>query len=91
MLINTSFVSTLAHNETFYEFFVRLHGKRNTCLALWKHHVNLLLQSFRRFDCVNSIISIDEHPSLCDVLCLPLKTYLVLFTFKDKTSKSPKL
>ena len=31
-----------------FEFFVRLHGEYNyTSLALWKHHVNLLLQSFR--------------------------------------------
>ena len=28
------------------EFLVRLHGEYNTSLALWKHHVNLLLQSF---------------------------------------------
>ena len=29
-------------------FLVRLHSEYNiyTCLALWKHHVNLLLQSF---------------------------------------------
>ena len=32
-----------------FKFLVRLHGEYNicTCLALWKHHVNLLLQSFR--------------------------------------------
>ena len=33
-----------------FEFFVRLHGEYNyTSLALWKHHVNLLLQSFRLY------------------------------------------
>ena len=30
-----------------YKFPVRLHGEYNSSLALWKHHVNLLLQSFR--------------------------------------------
>ena len=29
------------------KFFVCLHGECNTSLALWKHHVRLLLQSFR--------------------------------------------
>ena len=29
------------------KFLVRLHGEYNPNLALWKHHVNLLLQSFR--------------------------------------------
>ena len=30
-----------------FKFLLRLHGEYNTSLALWKHHVNLLLQSFR--------------------------------------------
>ena len=30
-----------------FKFVVRLHSEYNTILALWKHHVNLLLQSFR--------------------------------------------
>ena len=30
-----------------YKFFVRLHGEYNASLALWKHHVSLLLPSFR--------------------------------------------
>ena len=29
------------------KFLVHLHGEYNTNLALWKHHENLLLQSFR--------------------------------------------
>ena len=33
--------------DTNYKFLVRLHGEYNTSLALWKNHVNLLLQSFR--------------------------------------------
>ena len=37
-------------NNVFYKFLVRLHqlhDEYNTSLDLWKHHVNLLLQSFR--------------------------------------------
>ena len=30
-----------------FKFLVRLHGECNTSLALWKHHVNLSLQSVR--------------------------------------------
>ena len=30
-----------------FKLFVCLHGEYNTSLDLWKHHVNLLLQSFR--------------------------------------------
>ena len=30
-----------------FKFLVSLHGEYNTSLALWKHHVNLSLQSFR--------------------------------------------
>ena len=29
------------------KFLVRLHGEYSTSLALWKHHVNLLSQSFQ--------------------------------------------
>ena len=39
----------------------------HTCLALWKHHVNLLLQSFRSVSSdLHSIISTDEDPSLIE-------------------------
>ena len=34
-------------DDCYSKFIVRLHGEYNTSLALWKHHVNLLLQRFR--------------------------------------------
>ena len=34
------------NKPNFNKFPVRLHGEYNTSLAFWKHHVNLLLQSF---------------------------------------------
>ena len=52
------------------KFLARLHGGYNTSLALWKYHVNLLLQSFR-FESSDLhqifqifIFSTDEDPSL---------------------------
>ena len=49
-----------------YNFLARLHGEYNTSLALWKHHVNLLLESFRSVssDLYEHYISTDEDPSL---------------------------
>ena len=45
----------------FNKFLVRLHGEY-TCLALWKHHVNLLLQSFQIVVLLLLFISNDEDP-----------------------------
>ena len=34
----------IASDSRVNKFLVRLHDEYNTSLALWKHHVNLLLQ-----------------------------------------------
>ena len=43
----------IASDSRVNNFLVRLHGEYNTSLALWKHHVNFLLQvklSIRKLD-----------------------------------------
>ena len=46
--------------------FSPVEQQASTSLTLWKHHVNLLLRSFRSVssDFVNIIVSTDEEPSL---------------------------
>ena len=41
------FFNEMSDNLINDKFLVCLHGEQYTCLALRKHHVNLLLQSFR--------------------------------------------
>ena len=51
MLDRLKFVT--ASDSRVSKFLVRLYGEYNTSLALWKHHVNLLLQiklSIRKLD-----------------------------------------
>ena len=50
-----------------YKILVRFHGQYNnyTCSALWKQHVNLLLQTFRSRKLGSSLVlKNDEDPSL---------------------------
>ena len=50
----------LLRNQNISSLIVRLHGEYKTNLALWKHHVNLLLQSFRS-------VGLDLHQCIIEI------------------------
>ena len=59
-------VDSVSQTKRQHKFSVRLHGEYKTGLALLKHHLNLILQSFRSvsLDLHQCITSTDEDSSL---------------------------